>query len=103
MKKVLLIFLGALLFSSPVFAEELNGTAHDNGNGTFSITLQTEGGHLFTGKGVDQGDGTLLVTVKDSNGVTYRGLATSDEDDEYILSLNDLATGTPVGGILDVE
>lgn len=107
MKNTLIISLTILLFSTAAWADDLdnqlNGTAHNNGDGTYSIVVQTDNGHVFSGKGINQSDGTLLVTVTDTNGVTYRGLATNNDDEEYILTLNDVATGSSASGILEEE
>lgn len=107
MKNTLITSLAILLFSTPAWADELdnqlNGTSHDNGDGTYTIILQSDEGHVFAGQGINQADGTLLVTVSDSNGVTYRGLASNNDDEEYILTLNDVATGSSASGVLEEE
>lgn len=100
-KLILLLFLS--IFPILAFTYDLSGSMVKKDDDSYSVTLQNNYGHEYTGTAEDEsdGDGTLDVSVQDYNGESYSGTATpSDEDDQtYDLDLtnnssNGKATGT---------
>lgn len=103
MRKGWLLFLCACFFSSAAIAYQMNGTMHENGDGTYAVILESEDGHQYVGSGVYEGEGLLRITVRDHHGATYTGTALDDGDGDFQLDLKNVATGVIGSGTLELE
>lgn len=92
-----------LAFNNYVYAYELDGDASNNGDGTYSVTLQNQYGHEYSGEATSNGDGTLDVSVQDYNGESYSGTATSNNDNTYDLDLENDSSGGEATGNLEIN
>lgn len=104
MKKLICVcFSIVLLFPLASLAYELDGTATDNGDETYSVTLQNQYGHEYSGDASKNDDGSLSVSVQDYNEESYSGEAEENEDGTYTLDLSNDSTGGDASGTLTIE
>jgi hypothetical protein len=102
-KKLILCSVILLCSSNLVYAYELDGDAYDNGDGTYSVTLQNQYGHEYDGEADKNDDGTLDVSVEDSNNESYSGTATPNDDGTYDLELQNDSSGGNAEGTLEID
>lgn len=103
MKKLVGIFLILFLFVGIAHAYELDGSMDNNGDGTYSVTLNNQNGHEYNGTATDNGDGTMSVSVQDYNGESYSGTASNNGDGSYDLDLQNDSSGGSASGTVDIN
>lgn len=102
MNNRLAMFFAIIFFSSHAMAYELEGTLTDTGgDGSYTVSLENDEGHVYNGNASQLADGTLKVHVDDGNGETYSGLATKDETGIYNFNLKNDVSGDPATGTLE--
>lgn len=100
---------GALLiilfcFSNALYADVLEGSFTETGSdNTYTVNIQNDNGHVFTGTASVITNGTLLVNVDDGEGETYTGYAEGNDIDGYALFLKNPKTGLMATGDVDVN
>lgn len=90
--------------SCPVLADEMEGSFTDNGSkGTYTVNLQNDLGHVYTGTAQVLGNGSMCVKVDDSAGEAFTGFALYDDTDIYDVYLKNPKTGELATGKVNVD
>jgi hypothetical protein len=97
----------SLILIQPALAEPdlLDGSFTETGSeNVYTVNLQNDLGHVYTGTAAVLQDGSMKVNVQDGMGDNLTGFAKEDADgDGYDISLKNPVTGDAAVGNVDVS
>jgi len=102
MKNGILLIL-CFCLSSGLWAQDFDGSFTQTGSeDTYTVNLQNDNGHVYTGTATDVGNGKLIVKVDDGAGEGYNGVAQDNGYGDFEILLINSKTGEAATGTVDI-